>query len=91
MELGEAVNIINLVLSRKFKHFDRAGRVYFILPDDSLLTLSPHVWNGQKLIIAEYADSIEEYKKGRFEDGDNYYLSDYTPVEIARKLIEEEM
>lgn len=86
--LDEAVNNVNSLLSTKFKHFTREGRVFFILPDGGLLTLSSHTWDGQELIIAEYADNFEECRKGRLEDGDNFYLSEYTPEEIASKLYE---
>lgn len=88
MTLDETLIAVNSELAKRYNHFTREGNTYFFLPKGSLLTLTSHVWNKEELIIAEYADNFEEYRKGRFEDGDNFYLSDYTAKEIAKQLIE---
>lgn len=90
MIVDEVLTVINLALAKEFKHFKYEGNTHFFLADGSLLKLSAHVWDGEELIIAEYADNFEECEKGRFEDGDVFYLSDWSPAAIVAKILEYE-
>lgn len=68
--------------------FDDTNRL-FILEDKSVMRITGFTISGDDVILAEYADSLEEAEKNMMEDGDLYYISEMTAEEISQKILTE--
>ena len=62
-------------------------RTCFLRPDGMLFALDFLLPFGA--LVLEYADSVEEAKKNRFEDGDLFYLEDMDEETMFQCMIQE--
>lgn len=68
--------------------FDDKNRL-FVFEDKSVMRITGFTISGDDVVVAEYADSLEEAAKNIMEDGDLYYTSEMTAQEISRKIFAE--
>lgn len=68
--------------------FDDKNRL-FVFEDKSVMRITGFTISGDDVVVAEYADSLEEAAKNIMEDGDLYYTSEMTAEEISRKIFAE--
>ena len=57
----------------------------FILSNNVVIHID--MIKGMRALVVEYADNIDEAKINRFEDGDLFYIDEYTTTSLSRLLI----
>ena len=61
----------------------------FLLPDGQAIHIDFITLGGDQALVIEFADSVIEAKKYHMEDGNVYFISDMTPEEMFRQMMEE--
>lgn len=89
-KLNNIITEVEKNLKKSISHytFNDKNRL-FILEDKSVMRITGFTITGDDVILAEYADSLEEAEKNIMEDGDLYYISEMTAEEISRKILAE--
>lgn len=89
-KLNNIISEVENNLKNSISHytFNDKNRL-FILEDKSVMRITGFTITGDDVILAEYADSLEEAEKNMMEDGDLYYISEMTAEEISQKILAE--
>lgn len=89
-KLNDTIIEVENNLKNSISHytFDDKNRL-FILEDKSVMRITGFTITGDDVVVAEYADSVEEAEKNMMEDGDLYYISEMTAEEISMKILAE--
>jgi len=70
--------------------FEINDKKCFKANQNTYFVISSLRWDGDDVILAEYADSEFEARKGLFgEDGDMFYLDEMSENEIIQAIIKE--
>ena len=83
-------DIENRILDKYPSPFERYNKKCFRANDNTFFIVSSLRWDGDDVIVAEYADSEIEAKKGLFgEDGEMFYINEMSEKEILEAIIRE--
>ncbi len=63
------------LLSKNYRHVSLQDEKYFLTENNAVFHVD--IFDSAALVI-EYAESVEAAEKYQLEDGDRFYLSDYT-------------
>lgn len=75
-------------LKKRYDFFVLNERVCFLTPD-RLIARVDLFGNEPGIVVMEYAENMQEAEKNWFEDGELFYLKEFSEEEIYNAIIEE--
>lgn len=86
--LDERINYISDRLKEKYDDVWFGDKHWFILPNKEAIRVVG-LGSGYNALLIEYAESQEEKDRNLSEDGDLYFIDDYTPEEMFDEMMKE--